>query len=179
VEQRLFERTTLSMTGFYIDVKDYLEKIDSTDTFENNDEYRFQGVELVAQTRYFKNLLLRAGYTFMDTKDESPDTEKEELQYRPKHKVTFETRYVFGFGLSAYASAMYVAGQYFYSRNTPLQKRKLNDYTIVDLKLEQAILNNRLYIYLGVDNLFDRDYEEAYGFPREGRTLYVGTRLSF
>jgi outer membrane cobalamin receptor len=179
IEQRLFERTTLSLTGFYIDVKDYIEKIDATDTFENNEEYRFQGVELTAQTRYFKNLLLRAGYTFMDTKDKSPNTEKEELQYRPEHKLTFETQYVFGFGLSAYAGVLYVTDQYFYSRNTPLQKRKLNDYTLVNFKLEQAIVKNRLHVYLGVDNLFDGDYEEAYGFPRAGRTFYVGTKFHF
>ncbi|MBW2605757.1 MAG: TonB-dependent receptor [Deltaproteobacteria bacterium] len=179
VEQRIFEHTRLSLTGFYIDVKDYIEKIDSTDTFQNNDEYRFQGVELTAENRYFKNLLLRAGYTYMDTKDKSPDTQKEELQYRPEHKLTFETQYVFGFGLSAYAGVMYVADQYFYSRNAPLQKRKLNDYTLVDLKLDQAFLNKRLHVYLGVDNLFDRDYEESYGFPRAGSTLYVGTEYHF
>jgi outer membrane cobalamin receptor len=74
---------------------------------------------------------------------------------------------------------MYVADQYFYSRNTPLQKRKLNDYTVVNCKLDQAILKKRLHLYLGVDNLFDRDYEEAYGFPRPGRTLYVGTDYHF
>lgn len=179
VEQQLLERTTLSLTGFYIDVQDYIEKIDSTNTFENNDEYRFQGVELTAQTQYFKNLLLRAGYTFMDTKDKSPNTEKKELQYRPKNKLTFETQYVFGFGLSLYASVMHVADQYFYSRNTPLQKQKLNNYTLVDLKLNQAFLKKRLHIYLGVDNLFDRDYEEAYGFPQAGRTLYAGTEFHF
>ena len=179
VEQHLLERTTLSLTGFYIDVKDYIEKIDSTNTFENNDEYRFQGVELTAQSRYFKNLLLRAGYTFMDTKDKSSNTEKENLQYRPKDKLTFETQYVFGFGLSLYASVMHVADQYFYSRNTPLQKRKLNDYTLVDIKLNQAFLKKRLHIYLGADNLFDRDYEEAYGLPQVGRTLYAGTEFHF
>jgi vitamin B12 transporter len=139
IEQRFFENTTLSLIGFYNDVKDYIEKIDSTDRFENNDEYRFQGVELTAETRYFKNVLLRAGYTYMDTQDKSPDTEKDELQYRPEHKLTFETQYVFGFGLSAYASIMYVADQYYYSRNTPLEKAKLNDYTLVDLKLDQRL----------------------------------------
>jgi len=179
IEQRLFERTTLSLTGFYIDVKDYIEKIPPTDTFQNNDEYLFQGVEVTADTRYFKNLLLRAGYTFMDTKNKSPNTNREELQYRPEHKLTFETQYLFGFGLSAYASVMYVADQYYYSRNTPLQKQKLSDYTLVDFKLDQAFLNKRLHVYLGVDNLFDENYEESYGFPRAGKTFYIGTKFHF
>ena len=179
IDQRISGNTTLSLTGFYIDVKDYIEKSDVTDIFENNDKYRFQGFELTAETRYFKNLLLRAGYTFLDTKDESPNTEKDQLQYRPEHKLTFETQYVFGFGLSAYASVMYVADQYYYSKNTPLQKRKLNDYTLVNLKLDQAFLKKRLHIYVGADNLFDRDYEQAYGFPQAGRTLYAGAQIRF
>jgi outer membrane cobalamin receptor len=61
----------------------------------------------------------------------------------------------------------------------PLQKQKLNNYTLVDLKLNQAFLKKRLHIYLGVDNLFDQDYEEAYGFPQAGRTLYAGTEFHF
>jgi vitamin B12 transporter len=173
-EQRFFEHTTLSLTGFYIDVEDYIEKVDATNIFENNEKYLFQGLELFAETRYFKNLMLRTGYTFMDTQDKSANTQKDELQYRAKHKLTLEGRYTFDFGLSAYASVMYMADQYFYSRTTPLQKAKLNDYTVVDIKLDQIFLKNWLHVYLGVDNLFDRDYEEAYGFPREGRTVYAG-----
>lgn len=179
IDQQISPYTSLSLTGFSIKVKDYIEKIDATDRFENNDKYRFQGVELTASTRYFKNLLLQAGYTFMDTKDESPDTEKDELQYRPEHKLTLEAQYRFDFGLSAYASVMYLADQYFYSRTTPLEKEKLDNYTVVNCKLDQALLDNRLSLYLGVDNLFDKNYEEAYGYPRPGRTVYGGVTFRF
>jgi len=179
LEQRLAQHTIFSLTGFYIDVEDYIEKLDSTDTFENNEKYRFQGVELIAQTQYFENLFLQAGYTFMDTKDNSPNTEKDELQYRPRHKITFEAQYVFDFGLTAYADLLHVADQSFYSRNAPLQKKSLKDYTLISVKVSQAFLKNRWHIYVGVDNLFDQEYEEAYGFPQAGRTLYVGTAFHF
>ena len=179
IDQRVFEHTTLSLTGFYIEVQDYIEKDDTTDKFKNNQEYRFQGVELTAETRSVKNLLLRAGYTFMDTRDKSANTQKEELQYNPQHKLTIESQYVFGCGLAAYASVRHMADQYYYSRTTPYQKRKLNDFTVVDLKLDQAFWQKRMHLYLGVDNLFDRNYEEAYGFPRPGRTVYAGTEFRF
>ena len=179
IDQRLSKHTTLSLTGFYIEVQDYIEKDDTTDKFMNNQEYRFQGVELTAETRYVKNLMLRAGYTFMDTRDKSANTQKEELQYNPEHKLTLEGQYVFGCGFAAYASVRHMADQYYYSRTTPYQKCKLNDYTLVNVKLNQAFWKNQLHVYLGVDNLFDRNYEEAYGFPREGRTVYAGTELRF
>ena len=126
-----------------------------------------------------KNLMLRAGYTFLDTKDKSPGTEKDELQYRPKNKLTFEGKYTFLFGLSAYMNVMYVADQVYYSRTTPLEKRNLNNYALVNVKFDQKFFNGLLDLYLGADNLFDKDYEESYGFPMAGRTLYGGVEVHF
>ena len=84
LEQKLPWKSLVTLTGFLIDVKDYIEKSDVTDKFENNDKYRFQGFELTGETRFVKNLLLRAGYTYLDTEDRSPDTEKDELQIQTK-----------------------------------------------------------------------------------------------
>ncbi|MBW2099840.1 MAG: TonB-dependent receptor [Deltaproteobacteria bacterium] len=180
IEQNLPGNSTIVLTGFVIDAKDYIEKIDSTDRFENNDEYRFRGFELTAENHYWKNLMVRAGYTFLDTEDRSSGTEKEELQYRPEHKFTVEAKYDFAFALSAYMNIMYVADQYYYSNSTPstpLLKRKLNEYTLMNIKLNQALLKDRWHLYLGVDNLFDKDYEEAYAFPQAGRTVYGGVEF--
>jgi len=179
IEQKLPWNTKASVTGFIIDVEDYIEYVETvSDRFVNFSEYRFKGVELVAENRYVKNLLLRAGYSYTHTEDKSPNTDRDELQYRPKHVLTVEGAYSFNFGLSAYMSVMHVADQVFYSRTTPVEKRELDDYTLVNLKLDQALLKNRLKLYVGVDNLFDEDYEESYGFPREGMFIYGGLTVS-
>lgn len=178
VEQKLPLDSKVSLTAFLIDVKDYIEKDDVTETFENNEKYRFQGFELTAETRFVKNLLLGLGYSYLDTEDGSPNTEKEELQYRPKHKLTFEGKYYFNFGLLAYMDVIYIADQYFYSKKAPLQKKKMNDYTLVNIKLDQALIHDRLHLYLGADNLFDADYEESYGYPQAGRFIYGGLTVS-
>ena len=73
---------------------------------------------------------------------------------------------------------LYVADQVFYSRTTPLQRKELNDYALVGLKLDQALLKNRLNLYVGVDNLFDVDYETSYGFPQAGRFIYGGVTVN-
>ncbi len=180
IEQGLPWNSKVSVTGFYIDVKDYIESVPNAsgvDVFQNNDKYRFQGAELAAETHFLKNLMARVGYTYLYTKDKSPDTEKTELQNRPRHTVTFEGKYSFNFGFSAYMNILYVADQVFYSRTTPLERKELNDYTLVGLKLDQALLKNRLNLYLGVDNLFDVDYETSYGFPQAGRFIYGGVTV--
>ena len=73
---------------------------------------------------------------------------------------------------------IYVADQVFYSKKTPLLKKSLNDYALVNLKLDQALLKNRVNLYVGVDNLFDVDYETSYGFPQAGRFIYGGVTVS-
>jgi vitamin B12 transporter len=181
IEQQLPWNSKVSVTGFYIDVKDYIESVPTsatTEAFQNNDKYLFQGAEVAAETHFLKNLMVRAGYTYLYTKDKSPDTEKTELQYRPRHKVTFEGKYSFNFGFSAYMNVLYVADQVFYSKDTPLERKKLNDYTLVNLKLEQSLLKYRLLFYLGADNIFDVDYEESYGLPQAGRFIYGGVTVN-
>jgi len=179
IEQGLPLNSRVSLTGFRSDVKNYIEKLFNDVPYENNDEYRFQGIELTAETQFLKNLMLRAGYTFLDTEDKSPGTEKDELQYRPKHKLTFEGKYTFVCGFSAYMNVIYVADQVYYSRDTPLEKRDLSNYALVNVKFDQTLLNGLLDVFVGADNLFDKDYEESYGFPMAGRTVYGGVEVRF
>ena len=179
IEQKLPWNTKVTLTGFLIEVEDYIEYIETvSDKFVNNDKYQFKGVEVTAENHYLKNLLLRAGYTYLYSKDKSRNTERDELQYRPEHIVTVEGKYSFNFGLSAYMNVMHVADQVFYSRTTPLKKENLDDYTLVNLKLDQALLKGRLNFYIGADNIFDEDYEESYGFPQAGRFIYGGITVT-
>ncbi|MBW1783179.1 MAG: TonB-dependent receptor [Deltaproteobacteria bacterium] len=179
IEQGLPLNSRVALTGFLSDVKNYIEKPFKDSPYENNDKYRFRGFELTAETRFMRHLMLRANYTFLDTKDKSPGTEKDELQYRPKNKLTFEGKYSFPFGFSAYMNVIYVADQVYYSRTTPLEKKELNNYALVNVKFDQTLLNGLLDIYVGADNLFDKDYEESYGFPMAGRTVYGGVEVHF
>lgn len=176
VTHRLSADTRISITGFHMDVKDYIEKDDDT-PYLNHDEYRFKGIEFSAETRAVKNLLLRAGYTYMESEDRSHGSEKDALQYRPEHKLTLEGNYAFGPGFSVYLGILHEAGQVTYSRTPPLEKRKMKDYTLVDLRLDKEIAG-KVVLYVGVDNLFDHDYEESYGLPREGRIFYGGIRVT-
>jgi outer membrane cobalamin receptor len=179
IEKRLPMDTNIALTLFRMDVADYIEKIPPTDQFLNNDRYRFQGIELTAETRFFKNLLLRGGYTLMYTEDRSSQSNRDELQYRPQHKFSLEGKYNFDNGFGIYMNVMYVADQSYYSETTPPLKKELNDYALVSVKIDKALFNDRLNLYLGADNLLDKDYEEAYCLPQAGRTIYGGAEIRF
>jgi outer membrane cobalamin receptor len=178
VEQQFPVETLVSLTAFLIDAEDFIEKNDVTDRFENFEEYRFKGFEIGAENRYVENLMLRVAYSYLDSENRS--TGRDELQYRPRDKFTVEGRYRFPWGMTAYGSLLYVGHQYFYNSVVPpVQKKRLNDYTVVDVKVSQDLLDDRLGVYVGVNNLFDEDYEQSYGLPQPGRTLYAGATYRF
>jgi len=177
-EQRFAGNGRLALDGFYTIVKDAIQK-DKTDTGINRNfsEFRFYGFEAVAESRFVKGLLLRAGYTLLFSEDRS-GSGKEQLQYTPRDKVTLETGYDFQCGFSPYLSLLYVANQYFYTKDgTPLQKMRLKDYLMVSTKLNQRLLEGRVNLYIGVDNLLDENYETSYGFPQPGRFIYGGVEF--
>ncbi len=102
------------------------------------------------------------------------------MQYRPKDRFTFEGKYDFDFGLTPYVSYLYVANQYFYSNvnKGPLLKGKLNNYSLVNVKLNQRLLEGKINLYVGANNIFDENYETSYGFPQAGRFIYGGIEFN-
>lgn len=180
VEQALPAGTTLGITGFIIDAEDFIEK-DNEGLNRNYQDLSFTGIETQLTLQPMDALMVRLAVAWLDTEDESDDSQREELQYRPEWTTTVEGRYRFGFGLTAYASLKYVADQYFYDADDdpPLEKKKLDDFTVMNIKLSQQVFTRGLEIYAGADNLFDEDYEESYGLPQPGRTIYGGIEYRF
>ena len=177
ITQKLPWEMTADLVFFLNNVENYIAKDSITDIYENNDEYQFKGVEATIAKAFLETGLIRLGYSYLDAKDKSPDSQVDELEYRPKHKITLDANYTFDFGLTAYASFMHVKDQYIYDKN--YIQGKLEDFSIVDIKLEQNLLKEMWFVYAGVDNLLDENYEESYGFPQAGRTAYVGMRVKF
>ena len=125
-----------------------------------------------------KGLFLRGSYTYLDSKDFSrPDNGPQ--QYTPGDRATLEGKYDFASGFTIYASYLFVGDQFFYTKNgvTPMQRLQLDNYTLVNIKLSQKLYGNRVTLYIGANNLFDRNYETAYGFPQAGRFIYGGIEL--
>jgi outer membrane cobalamin receptor len=180
VEQALPAKTLLSVTGFYIEFEDFIEKVDSVSPLRQNyDKYEFYGVEVMAENRYFDFLFLRAGYTYMSSEDKSDETDRDELQNRPEQKLTLEATFFMPWGLTAYTGAQYITDNYFYDRATDSIQAELPEIFLVDFKLNKSAANNALNLYVGIDNVFDEDYEQSYGFPQPGRTFYGGVTWKF
>lgn len=174
VEQKLPGKSKVGLTGFYTTAKNFIQKDDTTEKNENHAEYRFKGIELSGETNIVPKLLLRASYTYTDSEDTTPG--RDEFQYTPAHRVTLEGKYDFDFGLTPYIAFLFTGDQYTYTKNsvTPVRKASMSDFAVVNVKLTQKLLKDRLSVYIGVDNLFDENYETSYGFPQPGRFIFGG-----
>ena len=177
LEQALPAKTLFSITGFINDAKDFIEKDEITDLNKNADEYLFHGFEVALENESIDDLLLRLSYSYLESEDRSSGSEMHQLQNRPRDRVTFETIYDMPWNMKAQASLQYVANQYSYDDD--FNQRRTPAYTLVDVKVAQKLLEEALELYVGVNNLFDEDYEQSYGFPQPGRYVYGGVEYHF
>jgi outer membrane cobalamin receptor len=179
LSQQLPSDTSFSISAYYSEVEDYIEKIDDN-PYANIEEYLFKGMDISVESRYIENLALRAGYSYLDSEDRSPGADRQELQYRPKHKYILEGTYTFNSGLMLHGNVTHVTDQYFYAENTsPMLKRKLNDYTVANAKISRRLLDDQLILYVRAENIFDADYEQSYDLPQAGRSVYGGIEIKF
>lgn len=184
VEQQLPASTLFSITGYHSVIKNYIEKPEGEDQVQNYDKYQFNGVEIGLENRYIERLWLRAGYDYLDSKDRTSGSNRNELQYRPKHRVVLEATYALPWwGISAYGSTRWVKDSYYNPRENVATnpQKKLNNYWLADCRINKAtkIGSNTLDTYVGVNNLFDKNYEQSYGFPQAGQTFYGGVNWKF
>jgi outer membrane receptor protein involved in Fe transport len=172
-ERALPARSRVALVLFHTDVRDYIERLQD-EPFANYDAYRFRGLEFEAETRAWSGLLLRVGASVLGTEDQSPGAEREELQYRPHHRLTFEGRYALGSGLATSVSVLHVGRQVYYSRREPVQQATLPPYTLVGARLTHGLFAGRVEGYVGAENLLNDAYEEEYGAPQATRMVYAG-----
>jgi vitamin B12 transporter len=182
LQQRLPLSSTLSIDAFRSDAYNFIAKNQNVNPAKNTNFslYRFRGIETSLETRPVNNLRLKADYTFLKSEDLS-GVGRDEVQYVPRDKVTVIGQYDFDFGLSPYVSVIYVANSYVYTKQkiATVDKAEMSDYAVVNVKLTQKLFGNKLIMYLGADNLFNKDYEQSYGIPRPGRFIYGGLEYRF
>ena len=181
MEQTLpWKNTVIGLTGFSTDVKNYIEKDEATQIFLNNNKYRFRGFELTGETMPVRSAPACGRPT--------PTSIQKTL--RPARKSrSFSTGRATSMHLRQFIilrsaslpmlAVSHTEKEYFYSKKSPFIKRRLNDYSLLSLRVAQKLLKDKVTLYCGVDNLLDENYEQSYGLPQAGRYIYGGLELRF
>jgi len=167
-------RGVLDVTYFNETLTDEITAVSTgpgTYSFENQagDSDR-QGVEVMAELAATETLDLRLSYTYLDATD--PDGSVEIR--RPKHELglgaTLET---FGGRGTVSADLRHVAGNYDTQFWGAYETVKLPEYTTVDVAARYA-LTDHVTLTGRVQNLFDAEVMDVWGYPGRERTAYVG-----
>jgi vitamin B12 transporter len=187
LEQKLPWRSFFKLNGFYSDLYNFIalkQNVTPQEGFApynfNFSQYRFYGFETSLETNFTKPLQLKAQYTFNQSRDYSL-SDRIEVQYVPKQKFVFTGKYDFACGLTPFLSLVYVADSYVYSKQQyiTVMQAQMADYVVVNFKLSQRLFKDRVTVYVGADNILNKDYEDTYGIPRPGRYVYGGFEYRF
>jgi vitamin B12 transporter len=183
IEQVLWEdRFWLEVIYFDNDFTNLFQFNAATSRVENIAQASAKGVEISATVLPLPGLRVSGSYSRVDTEDEETG---QDLLRRPQDTVFGQVTYTFLERATASVSVLYVGERADQDFTTfPSRRVTLDPYTKVDLALSVLLLKdegvlNKLQVKAKIDNLFDEDYEEAFGFPAPGLVYLFGLEATF
>jgi vitamin B12 transporter len=155
--------TLLRITAFDSSTRDQFGYDSVSYKTINIDQASNQGVELSATSRLL-DTDVRASLTLQDPKN---DTTNERLSRRARTLASL--------GLARQYGALRIGTdlQYTGSRSDISIDKQLPSYVLLNLNARYQ-LNKNVSLFGRIDNLFDRDYQTAYGYNQPSRGVFAG-----
>jgi vitamin B12 transporter len=138
-------------------------------TMENIGTATAEGAETFIQVQPFDVLSLRANYTYDYTRNLDNNTQ---LIYRPQNKVNFESNYQLTPKINFNLVVIAVGEKPGISDTT------IPGYAIANLAGSYAVIKN-VKLFARIDNLFNKNYQEVYGYGTSGLAGFGGVTLSY
>jgi iron complex outermembrane receptor protein len=172
----------IDFTLFYSDVTDLITETtitvgeDDLDYNDNIGEASYKGFEFSFVNTYFDKNNIQMAYAYVDAQNDSPGRESDYLPETPKHQFKITDLITFNDYLSLLVKARYDKGQKEEKRNGDWVE--LDDYWVFDIKGMFQMTKN-FQVNMSLQNILDENYSTGYGFPREGRSLFIGLEANF
>jgi vitamin B12 transporter len=136
------------------------------------------GLEIFVKAMPFSELELKTNYTFTNALDKSAgsaDYDKKLIR-RPAHKAGFYFSYTFLNRFNINSEIIYVGNREDTDFST-FSRVVLKDYTIVNISARYDVFSF-FSLNARIENLFDKQYEEIYGYGTPGLSAYAGLKLT-
>lgn len=174
VEQAFAQRTMVaSLTVFNTDYEDLIDFDFATFRLVNRSRVQIDGIEAAFTWQATPTLNARMHATVTDIE---LDDSMAQLLYRPEEYGGVQATWRWQDRWSAHAQLQYVGERA--GSSVPTGDRTLGSYHRVDVAVSHDF-SDRLTLFGAVDNLFDKDYQEALGFPDAGIQVRFGATMSF
>lgn len=137
-----------------------------------------RGVEIAGRYLVFDGLSVGATYTYLDA--EEPNG-REEIRRAP-HSGRFDVSYAFDQGRGLFTLAANYNGRMldfaFNLFDPTINRIALDDYWLVTAAASYKIADG-VEIFGRVENLFDTDYQEVFGYETAGAAAYAGLKFYY
>jgi outer membrane receptor protein involved in Fe transport len=169
-------RRHATINAFFMKTRDFIERDNDTTRYVNRDRYTVSGIDTSLTTAVTAHLDVRSMYSFLNAVDRSSGSERAQLQYQPRHRVSVDTRWSVTPSVGALLAVAWVGAEPYYSRSAPLVSGTTRPYTLCDLAVTKSVIRSRVTLTVGMTNAFDVYRESPYGMPQPGRTMYMALR---
>ena len=172
----LSRRATIGATYFENHVRDLIDYNPATYAYSNIGQVRTQGYEFTAQAIPLKELVAKADYTYTSAINGSTGAE---LLRRPRNKFGGDVEYRPNDKLSGLVGMTYTGPHYdIDDSNYPTVTVHMGGYALWHVSGSYRIAKN-VRVTVRVDNLFDKRYEEVFGYGSPGVSAFGGVKLEF
>ncbi|AHG22758.1 vitamin B12/cobalamin outer membrane transporter [Chania multitudinisentens RB-25] len=164
---------TWRVTGYQNDIDNLIDATNVTNyTYYNISKATIKGVEATASFETGP-LVHRLGYDYVDPRNGKTN---EVLERRAKHQVKYELDWqIDDFD---WAITYHYLGERYDTDYAVYQKVKLGGVSLWDLAVSYPV-TSQLTVRGRIGNLFDKDYETAYGYVTPGREYYLTGSYTF
>lgn len=176
-EQNLFkDKISFNASYFHNNIKDMIDWDWATFKYENIGRAMTEGIESGITLNLIRNLSILLNYTYTKTEDKETG---QELLRRPKNQGSLGINWRFLDRGNFNLGIIYVG-----KRNDtdttvyPAKQITMDSYIRVDLACSYRVTEN-LEIFGRIENLFNKDYEEVYGYATPGISAYGGIKAEF
>ncbi len=175
IEQALVKDFASAGVTYFHNTFDNLITFDpNTFIYSNVARARTDGIETYLNFDWCDDLSTKLSYTYTNTKNEDTG---ESLLRRPRNKFAGDISYKLAERASLTASINYIGASFDEDYSTyPASRVRLGGYTTVDLA-GSVDLTRSVSVFARIDNLFDRYYEQVFGYGSLGAAAYGGIKV--
>jgi vitamin B12 transporter len=176
IDQNVAGWGSASVTYFHNDFKNLIDFDFATSRYNNVGRAETKGVEFSVRVTPISAVEVRLSYTFTDTEDKSTG---DDLLRRARHRAAARVDYAVTEALSVNASLIYTGHRKDMDFSTfPATMITLPDYSLLHLAASYRI-SEHFDVFVRVENVLDRSYQEVLGFGTPGAAAYAGGSVEF
>lgn len=176
----LYKNITAGLTYFRMDFEEMFGFDPQTYKTVNIYKASSEGAEFYLTARPYDNISVKSNYTFIQIKDKSDGKGSSVLFRRPRHKASLLVDYNFIDDAFAGLEILYTGkrSDIYYPQDfmLPPQNISMDEYFLVNINASYKVFQ-QVKLFARIENLFNKQYEEIYGFGTPGFSFYAGVKI--